>query len=187
MKLGLVIFGLLLAAGVLFVYGRVFSEDTPGDYKVRKGNYRLEDGQYERAIAEFEGALDENPDHVGAHLGLALTRIQMGELEGALDELDKTLELDPEMAVAYANRGIVLDRLGRPAEALADYRRALELDPKLAKGPGWLWRFLRNVDEKPPTIQDRAEYLEGELAKPADQRLLQIPEEDQKQRMYKVK
>lgn len=184
--MGLAVLGLLLVAGVAFVYGRVFNEETPGDYRVRKGNYRLEDGQYDRAIEEFEGALEVNPDHLGAHLGLALTRVQMGDLDVALAELERTLELDPDLAVALANRGIVLDRMGRPAEALADYRRALELDPKLAKGPGWLWRFLRNVDEKPPTIEDRAEYLEAELAKPADERLLHVPELDDKQRMYKV-
>lgn len=69
---------------------------------------------------------------------------------------------------------------------MADYRRALELNPDLAKGPGWLWRFLRNVQEKPPTIKDRADYLEAELAKPPEERLLRVPEEDEKQRMYKV-
>ena len=45
---------------------------------------------------------------------------------------------------------------------------------------------MRNIDEKPPTIRDRAEYLEAELAKPADERLLKVPEVDKKQRMYKI-
>ena len=70
--------------------------------------------------------------------------------------------------------------------ALADYRTALELDEKLSKGPGWLWRFLRNVPEAPPTIRDRADYLEAELAKPLGERLLQVPEKDAEQRMYKI-
>ena len=42
------------------------------------------------------------------------------------------------------------------------------------------------MHEKPPTIKDRADYIEAELAKPADERLLQLPEEDDRQRMYKV-
>ena len=42
------------------------------------------------------------------------------------------------------------------------------------------------MHEKPPTIADRADYLETELAKPADERLLQLPEKDGEQRMYKV-
>ncbi|MDH3402878.1 MAG: tetratricopeptide repeat protein [Acidobacteriota bacterium] len=185
-RAALVALGLLLVVGAFFVWGRVFAEDTPGDYRVRKGNYRLEDGRYEQAIEEFEAALETNPGHLGAHLGRAITHGQMGELELALAELDRTLELDPGLAPAWANRGILRDRLGRHAEALADYRRALELDPRLAKGPGYLWRFLRNVGERPPTIADRADYLEAELAKPPAERLLRLPEEDAKQRMYKV-
>jgi len=185
-RIGLLVLGLLLAGGLLFVYGRVFNEGTPGDYEIRKGNYRLEDGHHDQAVEEFELALAKNPDHVGAHLGLALTRIQMAELDAALESLERTLALDPELGVAYANRGIVLDRLGRSEEALSDYERALELDPRLAKGPGRLWRFLHNVDEKPPTIRDRAEYLKTELAKPPEQRLLRQPSEDEKQRMYKI-
>jgi hypothetical protein len=45
---------------------------------------------------------------------------------------------------------------------------------------------MRNIDEKPPTIKDRADYLEAELAKPEAERLLKIPEVDEKQRMYKI-
>ena len=184
--LAMVVLGIFLAAGAAFVYGRVFSEETPGDFMVRKGNYRLEDGLFEDAIRQFEAALDKNPEHPGAHLGLAITFLQMGRLEEAIAKFNQTLSLDPEMAAAYADRGIAWDRLGEYEKALADYRTALELDAVLTKGPGWLWRFLRNVDEKPSTIKDRADYLETELSKPAGERLLQVPEEDEKQRMYKV-
>lgn len=182
-----IVVALLVASAALLVYWRVGREDTVGDYQVKKGNYRLEDGQYEEAVAEFQKALQENPDHLEARLGLALTYMQMGRSEEALLAFGDILQRDPEYAVAYANRGILLDRLGRSEEALADYRKALELNPDLAKGPGRLWRFLRNVQEKPPTIKDRAAYLEAELAKPSEERLLSVPEEDQKQRMYKVK
>lgn len=182
----LLVLGIVLAAGATFVYGRVFSEDTSGDYQVRTGNYRLEDGLFEDAIQQFETALEQNPEHPGAHLGLAITFLQTGRFEEAIAQFDQVLSLDPRMAVAHANRGIAWDRSGEYEKALADYRTALELDATLVKGPGWLWRFLRNVDEKPPTIRDRAAYLEAELAKPADERLLRLPDEDEKQRMYKV-
>jgi tetratricopeptide (TPR) repeat protein len=180
------VLGIVLGAGAIFVYGRVAGDSAPGDFEVRTGNYRLEDGLYEQAIGEFEKALVENPEHTGAHLGLALTLLQMGRLEEAITRFDRVLALDPEMAVAYADRGIAWDRLGEHEKALADYRAALALDDKLTKGPGWLWRFLRNVHEPPPTIADRADYLEAELAKPLEERLLQLPEEDSKQRMYKI-
>jgi tetratricopeptide (TPR) repeat protein len=183
----MVVLALFLAAGAAFVYGRVFSDDNPGDYHVRTGNYRLEDGLFEDAIGQFEMALDKNPEHTGAHLGLAVTLLQMGRLGESIAKFDDVLSLDPEMAVALANRGIAWDRLGEYEKALADYRAALALGSDLTEGPGWLWRFLRNVDQKPPTIEDRASYLETELAKPAEERLLKVPELDEEQRMYKVK
>ncbi len=180
------VLGIALGAGAVFVYGRVAGDSAPGDFEVRTAHYRLEDGLYEQAIEEFEAALAKEPEHTGAHLGLAVTFLEMGRLKEAIGRFDGVLALDPEMAVAYADRGIAWDRLGEHEKALADYRAALALDDKLNKGPGWLWRFLRNVQETPPTIADRADYLEAELAKPAEERLLQLPEEDSKQRMYKI-
>jgi len=181
----LVILAVLISVVGLVYYWRVLAEDTPGDYHVRKGNYRLEDGQFEEALGEFALALRKNPGHKGAFLGIAVTYTRMGRLEEALQSFDRAIELDRDYAVAYADRGVANDRLGKYEEALRDYRKALELDPELGSGPGWLWRFMRNINEKPPTIRDRAEYLEAELKKPPEERVLSVPELDEKQRMYK--
>ena len=179
------ILGLLAIIG-LVLYWRVGVEKNPGDYNVRKGNYRLEDGQYDEAVKEFSTALEKNPEHAMAHLGLALTHMQTGKNGEALQEFNLVIEKNPQLAAAFADRGILYDRLGEYRKALADYQKALELDPKILEGPGWLWRFMRNIDEKPPTIQDRAAYLEAEFAKPEEERLLKVPAEDKKQRMYKI-
>ena len=184
-RVGLLVL-LLFAAVVVFVlYWRIMVEDTPGDYHVKTGNYRLQDGQYGRAIAEFELALEANPDHPLAYLGIALALMHQNRHEASLEAFDRALALDESLAVAYADRGILHDRMGRHDLALQDYRRALALDPKLADGPGWLWRFLRNIPERPPTIADRAAYLEAELRKPPEERLLRLPEIDAQQRMYR--
>ena len=176
---------LLFAAVVAFVlYWRTAVEDTPGDYHVKTGNYRLQDGQYDRAIAEFDLALEANPGHPLAYLGIALALMHQQRYEASLDAFGHALALDDSLAVAYADRGILHDRMGQHDLALRDYRRALALDPKLADGPGWLWRFLRNIPERPPTIADRAAYLEAELRKPPEDRLLRRPEIDAQQRMH---
>ncbi len=185
-RTAIVAFVVVTAIFAIFVYMRTGVEDVPGDYHVRKGNYRLEDGQYGDAIAEFELALGESPRHREAHFGMAVTYLRMDRLEDAAAKLGEVIEIDPAFGPAWANRGIVHDRLGRLEAAIADYRRAVEIDPELTEGPGWIWRFLRNISEKPPTIADRADYLEAELAKPPEERLLAVPEEDAKQRMYKV-
>ena len=177
--------GLLVIIGLVF-YWRAGVEENPGDINVRKGNYRLEDAQYDEAIKEFSEALEKNPEHSMARLGLAITYMQTEKYMRALQEFNLVIEQTPEVAAAFANRGILYDRLGEHRKALADYKKALELDPEILEGPGFLWRFMRNIDEKPPTIKDRAEYLEAELAKPEAERLLKVPSEDEKQRMYKI-
>ena len=179
------IIGLLAIIGLIF-YWRVGVEKDPGDYNVKKGNYRLEDGQYEEAVKEFSEALGKNPDHAMARLGLALTYMQMEKDSEAMQEFNLVIENNPELAPAYADRGILYDRMGEHRKALADYKKAMALDEEILEGPGWLWRFMRNIDEKPPTIKDRAAYLEAELAKPEEERVLKVPEIDEKQRMYKI-
>ena len=184
-RVGLLVLLLFVSVVAFVLYWRTAVEDTPGDYHVKTGNYHLEDGQNDRAIAEFELALEANAGHPLAHLGIALALMHLQRYEASLEAFDHVLALDDSLAVAYADRGILHDRMGRHDAALQDYRRALSLDPGLADGPGWLWRFMRNMPERPPTIADRADYLEAELRKPAEERVLRRPEIDAQQRMYR--
>ena len=184
-RVGLLVLLLFVAVVAFVLYWRTAVEDTPGDYRVKSGNYRLQDGQYDRAIAEFELALQTNADHPLAYLGMALALMHQQRYEASLEAFDRALALDDSLAVAYADRGILYDRMGQHDLALQDYRHALALDPKLADGPGWLWRFLRNMSERPPTIADRADYLEAELRKAPEDRVLRLPEIDAQQRMHK--
>lgn len=182
-----ILYLLILLGIVAFAfYWRVGSEENPGEYNVKKGHYRLEDGQFDEAVKEFSLALEKNPDNPNAHLGLAITYLQTNKSAEAMAEFNRVIELAPEMAAAYADRGILYDRQGEYVKALADYRKALALDPEILEGPGFLWRFMRNIEEKPPTILERADYLEAELAKPPEKRLLKVPEIDKEQRMYKI-
>ena len=174
----LVIFG-------YFYFQFTVRENVPGENRYRLANHYLEDGKYDEALKIFNEVLSNDPDYKEAHLGKALTLLQMENYEGATESFNNAIELDGNFAAAYANRGILYDRTGRFENALTDYRKALELNPDLAEGPGWLWRFLRNIPDKPPTIVDRADYLEAELGKQEDERLLSVPEIDKQQRMYK--
>lgn len=185
-KSALITLAVLIAVSVAVYYWRT-GETYPGSYNVKVGNYRLEDGLHDQALEEFNKALQKKPDNIHAYLGIAVTYLQTGRLSEAETTFDKIFSINPEFAVGYANRGVLYDRTGRYPQALADYQKALELDPFLSKGPSWLWRFMRNIDEKPPTISDRADYLEKELQKPENERVLKVQEVDQQQRMYKAK
>ena len=109
----------------------------------------------------------------------------MQRFDESRESFNRAIGLDNQYAQAYANRGILNDRVGQPEAALHDYRKALKLNPELAEGPGFFWRFLRNIPDPPPTIADRAAYLAEELKKPESERLIRVPELDSKQRMYK--
>lgn len=180
----------LLALTVLIIFGYFYyqytvRENVPGENRFRMGNKLLEDGNYEEALKTFDEVISSYPEYKDAYMGRAITLMQMQKFESARMDFNRAIDLDKEFAAAYANRGILNDRTGLYAEAVQDYRKAIELNPDLAEGPGWLWRFLRNIPEKPPTIADRAEYIEAELKKPEAERLLRIPELDDQQRMYK--
>ena len=176
--LGLVMLGVI--AWQTFVIGR-----PPGDTAYLEGDQLFEDGLYERALAKYDDALRQDPDHFHALRARARALMELGRHREALREYALAISRDPEFASLYANRGILYDRMGRYEEAAADYEKALALDPELDKGLHWMTRFLRNQPEGQPTIRDRARYIRAELAKPADQRVLTVPELDQEQRSYK--
>ncbi len=181
----LIAFIVFVGIVALVLYWRVGSEDVEGDYNIKTGNYRLEDGLFKEAVQEFTLALEKNPNHPAAHLGLGLAHMKMNEFDLALASFNRAIEIDPSLAIAYADRGILYDQLGEHENALKDYKKSLELDPKAVEIPGFLWRFMRNISEKPPGIKERAEYLEKELNKPEEERLLSAPEKDSQQRMHK--
>lgn len=168
------------------VYDGMLRDRTPGEHIYAAGNRFFEDGEYERALVEYEAASREMSDPVHALRGKAITLMQLGRNQEALQTFDEAIGLAPEFGATYANRGILHDRMGSYELALADYEQALALDPELAEGPHWMTRFLRLQPEKPPTIADRSEYLRGELAKPASERVLRMPEADEVQRPYKM-
>lgn len=168
------------------VYDGFFAERRPGDGDYLAANKAFEDGHYDKALKGYQAALQAAPDHLYALRGKARALMQLGRHGAALQAYNRAVAAAPEFGPTYANRGILHDRMGRYRKALADYRKALRLNEELADGPNWLTRFLRLQPETPPTIADRAEYLQAQLAKPESERLLRVPEEDAKQRPYKM-
>lgn len=160
--------------------------EESGELHYRTANLRLEDRDFQAALSEFNLLLKEDIANPTGLLGRALALKELGRLDEALEDLSSAVELMPDFAAAYANRGIILDHLGQYEAAILDYRKAVELDAELGEGPDWITRFLRNQSESPPTIIDRANYLEAELKKPSAERRLSDPEEDAKQRSYKL-
>lgn len=168
----------------------------PGDYEVRQGDILLTDEKYDAAIERFDAALAVSPDHRGALMGKGIAYLQSGRPAQAeavfthlIGRLPRTLAADDAtgrgvLSGAYANRGILHDRLGRYDAALADYEQALAIDPEAVAGPGLLHRILYG-DARPAAVRQRAAYLQRQLALPESERVMRVPELDERQRMYK--
>lgn len=156
----------------------------PGDVLYIDGNNLFKDRQYERAAGYFKSALEENPQHGAALRGLANSYVQLKRYEDALSTIERAIKLNPEFGGNYALRGIIYDHSGRHKQAMEEYERSLTMDPEIADGMHWLDRLLYNVQERPPTVKDRLEYLKKQFALPDSERVLRIPEVDNKQRPY---
>jgi Tfp pilus assembly protein PilF len=184
-KLAVIITLAILGTVGFYYYKYSVLETTPGQNRYRLGNKYLEDGKQEEALQIFNEVLVEHREYKEAHLAKAITLLQMERFDESRESFNRAIRLDNQYGQAYANRGILNDHVGQHEAALHDYRKALKLNPELAEGPGFFWRFLRNIPDPPPTIADRADYLEEELKKPESERLIRVPELDSKQRMYK--
>ncbi|MCP3672622.1 MAG: tetratricopeptide repeat protein [Gammaproteobacteria bacterium] len=168
------------------IYDGFLEESVPGAHSVQVAAKHLEDGRNEDALREYESQLKDNPKNVYALRGKAQALMQMGKNDLALNVYDDAISREQNFGVTYANRGILRDRMGDHEGALADYEMALKLAPETAEGPGLMTRFLRKQPDKPPTIAERASYLQEQLALPESERLLKLPEQDAKQRPYKM-
>ncbi len=185
----------LIIAAFSFKFGWDYLNPPPGDFEVRRGDIHLGAGEWDDAIEDFNAALQKQPDHRGALMGRAIAFLNSNrdaeaeaELKYLIDYLNR--DLDPEdatglgtMAAAYANLGILYDRQGRYQDALDNYIKALETDSGAVSGPGLVDKILYEAD--PSTVRDRAQYLWEQLQLPESERILRVPEIDQRQRMHK--
>lgn len=144
-------------------------------------------GNYQQALLAYTQLLQQDKKNVAAWRGKALSLFQLKQHQKALAAFNQAISLDPSFAGTYANRGIVHDYQGNYQQALADYEEALRRDPRISRSPSWWQRFLYLQADTPSTIAKRAAYLKVELAKPASERLLRMPEKDAQQQPFQQK
>ena len=171
-------------AWISFEFYRHFAGMAPGDVSFVDGNNLFKDGQYERAAEYFKDTLEKNPRHGSALRALANSNVQLKRYDEALNAIERAIKIQPEFGGNYVLRGIIYDHSGRHRQAMEDYERSLKIDPEVGKGMHWLDRLLYNVQEEPPTIVERLEYLKQQFALPDSKRVLRMPEIDDTQRPY---
>ncbi len=97
---------------------------------IAAGNTALRQGNLSRANELFRSALAQDPQSLGARLGLAASHYQAGDLKEARRLVDEVLKEDRKSAQGLGLRGIIQWREGFLSDALRDCERAVEIDPQ---------------------------------------------------------
>jgi uncharacterized protein YjbI with pentapeptide repeats/tetratricopeptide (TPR) repeat protein len=92
------------------------------------------EGDLEYARQEYQRALDTNPNHSGAQLGLAQVLFELGETETSIQEFERAYSIDDVSARdglvrARLRHGKKLEIEGKENEALSQYELAYKIAP----------------------------------------------------------
>ena len=91
-------------------------------------------GDLAYALEEYRRALDANPNHSGAQLGLAQVLFELGQVEESIEEFGRAYALD-EMSArdglvrAHLAQGKKQEEAGQANEAVIQYEQALQVSP----------------------------------------------------------
>ena len=89
--------------------------------------------RYPEALRHYARAIEINPRHAEAYVGLGAVLIGLGKLDAGLEACAKAAGLNRRDPEAYCYWGVALRRLGRHADACTQYAKAVELRPRFDK------------------------------------------------------
>jgi tetratricopeptide (TPR) repeat protein len=98
----------------------------------------LASGDAQKAIESLEKLIELNPDHMNAHVTLAIALMEVQEKAvqdspqtiEALAHLETAAKIDPENPVPVFNMGVCLRNLGMLEESLISFEKALEIEER---------------------------------------------------------
>jgi tetratricopeptide (TPR) repeat protein len=119
---------LLPVLWVVALAGCQAEEERLADHLAR-GDAYLEEEKYPEAIIEYKNVLQIDPNHGGAHWGLARSYLGNKETRDGFWELRETARLDPGNLEARLQFGQIAIYAGELDEALAQANGVIEADP----------------------------------------------------------
>jgi tetratricopeptide (TPR) repeat protein len=106
------------------------NRNNPGRTYNSLGNVLLREEKYDEAESAFHSALEDKPDLLEAHWGLAEIERIRGNPAQAATHLRLALKGEPERALGWVTLGDTLARLHQFDEAAKSYERAAQLTPR---------------------------------------------------------
>lgn len=104
-------------------------------------------GFYQAAIEQYNLALDQDPDMVSLHIGLAYNYFALRDIPTAILTFEDALAIDPDNADAYDGLGYMYFLIGEYPTAEENLLKAVELDNEMVRGHAHLGAaFYRNLN-----------------------------------------
>lgn len=161
-------FWIVALSGVLLLGCR--SDEQAIAEHLKRGEDYQNDKKYAEAVIEYKNVLQIDPNHAGAHYGLAKSQLQLGHAKEGFWELREAVRLDPknhDAAVQFAQIAIYAGEL---EEALKRADAILADDPKNEKA--WLVKGQAHDALKQPAEALNAFQKAAEVAPESEAALL---------------
>jgi len=123
------------------------------------------EGDLNFARKEYQRALNANPNHSGAQLGLAQVLFELGEVQASIEEFEKAYDIDDVSARdglvrARQKQGKILEEAGQENEAIFQYDQAFKLAPSNKKTRLYLAAIWRNRGDEALSAMNLADSFE---------------------------
>jgi tetratricopeptide (TPR) repeat protein len=141
---------------------------------IARGDEYAEQKKQAEAIIEYKSALQLDPNHAGAHYGLAKAYLRNNLPREGYWELRETVRLDPsnlEARIAFAQLAILA---GEPEEALEQSEAVIAADPKLVGGYVMKGQALQALKRKDEAHESYSKAVEVAPEDPGAVRVLAI-------------
>lgn len=109
--------------------------DVTEDNNIAHNHYGIalsNEENHREAMQHFVRALEINPNHVRARVGLAGALFDLGHLDQAIETYRQALTLKPDHVPAHLNLGMALVRARQPEQGEYHLQEAVRLDPTSA-------------------------------------------------------
>ena len=115
------------------------------------------------ALNLYKKVSELEPENLYAIEGQARSLMRMKRYKESEEAFKLALKKNDSFVPALTNIAILYDTIGDYDQAIIFYRKALLQDNKISKRMSWLKRFIKNIQFKPSTIEERLFYLEEQI------------------------
>lgn len=148
-----VVLSIVLGTWAMASFASFWVPGDSADAQAWQGVKKLNDGKFPGSVVHFHLALERDPRHLNARLGLAEALALLGQDETARESYQQAVEDHPDQAAAHFGLALAWAREKHLDQAVEEFRRTLELAPDHPKAYFHLAQVLMLQDQTEAAIQ----------------------------------